>query len=233
MVCAHKMVWCHALSKAFWPNKCLARLMLPLLKKMKTQREEASQVGKRLPGWDVDAEADRLRPWEWATELKSKVTRKGKAEHHHIRSLTCALTTVTEHPSRKGSWEGRKGEEGEKGIKTWESQRGTRVQRKPVCKHMFVHHLCTPSTDPLPQLGDATPSAPLAFLPCRALKPCRGTRDEPVTNWSNRARRSSSKNSTAFQNHLTTLLSGVQCFNRVFTFQSFTSIFPSPQIMSC
>lgn len=68
--------------------------------------------------------------------------------------------------------------------------------------------------------------------PCSALKPCRGTREDPVTNWSNRARLSSSKNSTAFQNHLTTLLSGVQCFNRVLTFQSLTSILPSPQIMS-
>ena len=70
-------------------------------------------------------------------------------------------------------------------------------------------------------------------LPCNALKPCSGTRDEPVTNWRSRARLSSSKNSTAFQNHFTMLLSGVQCFNLVFAFQSLTSIFPSPQIMSC
>lgn len=68
--------------------------------------------------------------------------------------------------------------------------------------------------------------------PCNALKPCRGTREDPVTNWSNRARLSSSKDSTAFQNHLTILLSGVQCFNLVFDFQSMISIFPRPQIMS-
>lgn len=77
------------------------------------------------------------------------------------------------------------------------------------------------------------PCPSLRSSPCSALKPCRGTREDPVTNWSSRARRSSSKNSTAFQNHLTTLLSGVQCFNRVLTFQSLTSILPSPQIMSC
>lgn len=71
------------------------------------------------------------------------------------------------------------------------------------------------------------------LLPCSALKPCRGTREEPVTNWSSRALLSSSKSSTAFQNHFTMLLSGVQCFNLVFAFQSLTSIFPSPQMMSC
>lgn len=70
------------------------------------------------------------------------------------------------------------------------------------------------------------------FLPWRALKPCRGTLEEPVTNCSSRALRSSSKDSTAFQNHLTMLLSGVQCLSRVLDFQSLMSILPRPQTIS-
>lgn len=70
------------------------------------------------------------------------------------------------------------------------------------------------------------------LLPCKALKPCSGTLEEPVTNCSSRALLSSSKDSTAFQNHLTMLLSGVQCFSLVFAFQSEMSIFPKPHTIS-
>lgn len=69
-------------------------------------------------------------------------------------------------------------------------------------------------------------------VPCRALNPCSGTLEEPVTNWSSRALRSSSYDSTARQNHFTLLLSGVQCFSRVFDFQSLMSILPRPHTMS-
>lgn len=69
--------------------------------------------------------------------------------------------------------------------------------------------------------------------PCRALKPCSGTRVEPVTNCSSRALRSSSKVSTACQNHRTTLLSATQCFSRVLDFQSLRSILSRPPMMSC
>lgn len=68
--------------------------------------------------------------------------------------------------------------------------------------------------------------------PCRALNPCRGTLVEPVTNWRRRPLLSSLKASTACQNHRTTLLSLVQCFRRVFVFQSARSIFPKPPMMS-
>lgn len=70
------------------------------------------------------------------------------------------------------------------------------------------------------------------LLPWRALKPCRGTLEEPVTNCSSRALRSSSNDSTAFQNHLTILLSGVQCLSRVLDFQSLMSILPRPHTIS-
>lgn len=69
--------------------------------------------------------------------------------------------------------------------------------------------------------------------PCKALKPCRGTLDEPVTNCRSLALRSSSNISTAFQNHFTTLLSVAQCFRRVFALQSWMSIFPRPHTISC
>ena len=70
-------------------------------------------------------------------------------------------------------------------------------------------------------------------IPCSALNPCRGTRELPVTNCSKRARFSSSKSSTAFQNHLTMLVSLEQCFNRVCDFQSSISILPKPLIINC
>lgn len=57
-----------------------------------------------------------------------------------------------------------------------------RVKRQSLCNK---HVVCKPyksGTDPLPQSPDATWFVPLAFLPCKALKPCRGTLDEPVTN---------------------------------------------------
>lgn len=69
--------------------------------------------------------------------------------------------------------------------------------------------------------------------PCKALKPWRGTRVEPVTNCSSLALLSSSKVSTACQNHLTTLLSATQCFSRVLDFQSLTSILSRPPMISC
>ena len=62
---------------------------------------------------------------------------------------------------------------------------------------------------------------------------CRGTRQLPVTNCRSLARFSSSNESTIAQNHFTTLLSGVQCFNLVFSFQSSISILPNPLTMSC
>ena len=62
---------------------------------------------------------------------------------------------------------------------------------------------------------------------------CRGTRQLPVTNCKSLARFSSSNESTIAQNHFTTLLSGVQCFNLVFSFQSSISILPNPLTMSC
>lgn len=71
------------------------------------------------------------------------------------------------------------------------------------------------------------------YSPWRALKPCSGTLDDPVTNCRSRARRSSSNDSTAFQNHFTMLLSGVQCLSRVLDFQSFMSILPKPHTISC
>jgi len=73
----------------------------------------------------------------------------------------------------------------------------------------------------------------LTVVPCSALNPWRGTRELPVTNWSRRALRSSSNSSTARQNHLTMFVSRVQCFKRVFFFQSSTSILPRPPIISC
>ena len=69
-------------------------------------------------------------------------------------------------------------------------------------------------------------------LPCNALKPCRGTRELPVTNCSIRALISSSKLSTARQNQRTMLLSHVQCLRRVCFFQSSRSILPRPPIIS-
>lgn len=61
---------------------------------------------------------------------------------------------------------------------------------------------------------------------------CKGTRQLPVTNCKSLALFSSSKASTIAQNHLTILLSGVQCFNLVFNFQSSVSILPNPLIIS-
>jgi len=70
-------------------------------------------------------------------------------------------------------------------------------------------------------------------LPWRALKPCSGTRELPVTNCRSLALCSSSYSSTARQNQRTTGVSSEQCFNRVFRFQSSTSILPSPPIINC
>ena len=56
---------------------------------------------------------------------------------------------------------------------------------------------------------------------------------EPVTNCSSRALLSSSKVSTACQNHRTTLLSAPQCFSRVLDFQSSRSILSRPPMISC
>lgn len=53
-----------------------------------------------------------------------------------------------------------------------------------------------------------------------------------MTNCSSRALRSSSNDSTAFQNHFTMLLSGVQCLSRVLDFQSLMSILPRPHTIS-
>ena len=39
------------------------------------------------------------------------------------------------------------------------------------------------------------------FMPCSSLKPCRGTRDVPVTNWMNLARSSFENERSASQNH--------------------------------
>lgn len=55
---------------------------------------------------------------------------------------------------------------------------------------------------------------------------------EPVTNCSSRALLSSSKVSTACQNHRTTLLSAPQCFSRVLDFQSSRSILSRPPMIS-
>lgn len=87
-----------------------------------------------------------------------------------------------------------------------------------------VHGPGTPSTRALTQ--------PPYQSPCKALKPWSGTRVEPVTNCSSRALLSSSKASTACQNHLTMLLSAMQCFRRVLDFQSLKSILSRPPIMS-
>jgi len=70
-------------------------------------------------------------------------------------------------------------------------------------------------------------------LPCNDLKPCSGTRELPVTNCRRRALCSSSYSSTTRQNQRTIFVSVEQCFNRVFRFQSSTSILPSPPIISC
>lgn len=75
-------------------------------------------------------------------------------------------------------------------------------------------------------------SEPVHDPPCSALKPCRGTLVEPVTNCSRRPLLSSLKASTACQNHRTTLLSLVQCFRRVLVFQSTRSIFPNPPMIN-
>lgn len=75
--------------------------------------------------------------------------------------------------------------------------------------------------------GDPEPDPP-----CSALNPCSGTLVEPVTNCSRRPLLSSLNASTACQNHRTTLLSLVQCFSRVFDFQSARSIFPRPPMIS-
>lgn len=56
---------------------------------------------------------------------------------------------------------------------------------------------------------------------------------DPVTNCRSLALLSSSKVSTACQNHLTMLLSATQCFSRVLDFQSLTSILSRPPMMSC
>lgn len=55
---------------------------------------------------------------------------------------------------------------------------------------------------------------------------------DPVTNCRSLALLSSSKVSTACQNHLTMLLSATQCFSRVLDFQSFRSILSRPPIIS-
>lgn len=41
----------------------------------------------------------------------------------------------------------------------------------------YINQTLTPSTSALMPCR-----VPLAFLPCKALKPCRGTLDDPVTN---------------------------------------------------
>lgn len=104
------------------------------------------------------------------------------------------------------------------------------------------------------------PTAPVD--PCSARNPCNGTRDEPVTNCSNRARISDVYDSTicvdgiemvkfccfffsspteyvsivgaylTCQNHCTCRESTVQCFKRVCVFQSFTSMLLMPPITS-
>lgn len=75
-------------------------------------------------------------------------------------------------------------------------------------------------------------SKPIHDPPCSALKPCKGTLVDPVTNCRRRPLLSSLKASTACQNHRTTLLSLVQCFRRVLLFQSAISIFPSPPMIN-
>lgn len=55
---------------------------------------------------------------------------------------------------------------------------------------------------------------------------------DPVTNCRSRALLSSSKVSTACQNHLTMLLSAAQCFSRVLDFQSLRSILSRPPMIS-
>lgn len=86
-------------------------------------------------------------------------------------------------------------------------------------------------------------------FPWSALKPCKGTRDDPVTNCSSLARISDEYDSTTLkiwkwrscaklfwiflftcQNQTTCSVSGVQCFSRVYCFQSLTSILLMPQI---
>ena len=64
--------------------------------------------------------------------------------------------------------------------------------------------------------------------PCKALKPCRGTLELPVTNWRSLALISSEYPSTISQNHLTTGVSAVQYFSRVLERQSTMSILPIP-----
>lgn len=88
--------------------------------------------------------------------------------------------------------------------------------------------------------ANSTPSSSHCMLtqpphqsPCKALKPWSGTRVEPVTNCKSLALLSSSNVSTACQNHFTILLSAMQCFRRVFDFQSFRSILSRPPMISC
>lgn len=88
----------------------------------------------------------------------------------------------------------------------YESYGGISIRLKHVCA--FGRFNGDTSTQWM--VNKRGPAAPV--LPCSALKPCNGTRDEPVTNCNSLARISSEYDSTACQNHCTTGVSAVQCF---------------------
>lgn len=121
-------------------------------------------------------EADRLPRGTGSSILKRC---PGKAERQHTRpDMQHSLQPQRTQRERLLGGNNRK-KEGEEGIKTQELQIRTRVKRESVYKHM-----CTPSayTKILNSLPPTTRCqivcASLSYL-CKALKPCRSTRDEP------------------------------------------------------
>ena len=78
------------------------------------------------------------------------------------------------------------------------------------------------------KVGKTCPSRPW-----RALNPCSGSLELPRTNLRIFLLLSLSDSSTAFQNHLATSESAVQCFNFVCFFQSATSMLLRPPIICC
>lgn len=96
------------------------------------------------------------------TGMSSRTESKGhgEAEHHHTLQRA-ALTTITENPSRKGSWENNKEKEG---VKMWELQIRNRAKRESIDKHLVVNQLDNPNTDPSPILWCQVPGPLAGYL---------------------------------------------------------------------
>lgn len=124
--------------------------------------------------------ADRAPHRECVADFRSKATRREKTESIITMVSNVQNSLQSQRTPAERALGGDKGKEGEEGYK----MRALQI-RKGERESLYKHVVCKPyksGTDPLPQSPDATWSVPLAFLPCKALKPCRGTLDEPVTN---------------------------------------------------